>query len=288
MLAVFISAFVITAIVIACFLCVMLFDFIHKGGASSKCMRIALSLIQISLTLSFVYSFLACSLEKSPTAKETLIKFGLLKATANSYAWNHPTLPAPATCSQCGDYQIDFSYHLKRENRCYVRFDHYCIWLNTAVAKHNHRLFCCMLINGIIATSYTAAVLIYFLARHRLLRNEIMVVLKDDKMVEVENPKLALIICCFATILLAITIGVGKVVLLVISLLNLSRDVSMYFSSSATKAASLGTLKHMLGDSVLLWPVPFSNETFFWLYPHLQQYTGLYFNNAEFLYRPCK
>jgi len=59
-------------------------------------------------------------------------------------------------CATCGILKPARSKHCRVMNQCVSRFDHYCIWLNTAVGERNYRYFLAFLVTHVAMLWYGA------------------------------------------------------------------------------------------------------------------------------------
>jgi len=44
-------------------------------------------------------------------------------------------------CAKCGIYQPPRAHHSRVHNKCVLRMDHYCVWVNNVVGAFNHKFF---------------------------------------------------------------------------------------------------------------------------------------------------
>jgi palmitoyltransferase len=50
-------------------------------------------------------------------------------------------------CDRCDTHVSDQSKHCRRCNRCTLRFDHHCIWLNNCIGSSNYSVFLALIIS---------------------------------------------------------------------------------------------------------------------------------------------
>ena len=66
-------------------------------------------------------------------------------------------------CQTCQILKTGRLHHCRRSKQCVPSYDHYCPWLNSAVGRHNYRLFFLQAFYGCILGSFVFGTLLYHL-----------------------------------------------------------------------------------------------------------------------------
>lgn len=63
------------------------------------------------------------------------------------------------TCTICQTYKPPRCHHCKRCNRCYLKFDHHCVFIDTCVGFHNYKFFIQFLVANFFLVLYYVVIL---------------------------------------------------------------------------------------------------------------------------------
>jgi hypothetical protein len=172
-------------------------------------------------------------------------------------------------CHKCGVFQPPRSHHSRAMNKCVLRMDHFCVWVNNVVGAFNHKFFYLFLFYVVVGILHYFTIIVFY-------------VIRVAQNFDAINPIAFVVLIMFTVFLLPISLMVvmffaWNTYLLATNQTSIENHINaeissrlryIYHKKNEAKELNKTTFKHIyhvnimdnvksvLGDNVLLWLLP--------------------------------